>query len=475
MSNVQVLALKRENHWVNVLTTIVETRKALLRHKFTLFHKTIINGQKLCLWSANLGPRQINKLKETIFSSKSMNISGENVIYDISGSTTSFLLQNFDYLPENMKSPIDSGCQIKEYWNTDISLKDFFRQNEPEETSELIPNLSVNIFKFYDRAGNVIVLRPDPKISFEIHSLNDQLIVLGTWMNSKFIPNEYIATIESWAYNEILEKRSRLITERWTDFVLNEPFEYINLEVFRLDDGQCVFSQKHISYFSNFSISTSVSHEIGSFVKQKIIYPILGYSQETQKIIRNSASLASPITPITQIRKERRNSLAQHFKNTVNRTFDNSEKEEAIRYFYLILKTVCDSSKNNVVYISDPYLFSGMLDVSLYQCIIKIFLEYPNITFRLLTHKLDILNQDDGNPSLKIFRSVKPKLNNVNIKQCSGNLFHDRWICNESMEIGISNSLNNFKLGVVFYPTSNHYIKISNRVWNSSLDQEEKL
>ena len=150
MSNVQVLALKRENHWVNVLTTIVETRKALLRHKFTLFHKTIINGQKLCLWSANLGPRQINKLKETIFSSKSMNISGENVIYDISGSTTSFLLQDFDYLPENMKSPIDSGCQIKEYWNTDISLKDFFRQNEPEETSELIPSLSVNIFKFYD-------------------------------------------------------------------------------------------------------------------------------------------------------------------------------------------------------------------------------------------------------------------------------------------------------------------------------------
>ena len=473
MSNVQILALKKENLWVNVLTTIVETKITPLRYKFTLMHKTDINGQELCMWSANLGPRQIKKLKNTILSYKTININGENISYNISESSTSFIFQDFEFAPENMQTSIDGGCQIEEFWNTDIELKNIFHQNEPGEAGELISNLIVNIFKFYDRVGNVIILQPDPEVSIEIHSLNDRLVVLGTWMNSKFIPNEYLATIESWAYNEILEKRSCLITERWTDFVLNEPFEYINLEVFRLRDGQCVFSQKHISYFSNFQISTSTSYELGKFVKQKDVHSIIGCLHRTQKIVRNPASSAPPL--IAQFRKERKKFLSQHFRNSVNATFNSSEKEDAIRYFSRILKTMCDDSKDNVVYISDPYLFSGMLDVSLYKCILRIFYEYPDITFRLLTHKLADSYEDDESPSLKTFRSVEPKLNNVYIKQCSGNLFHDRWICNESSEIGISNSLNNFKLGVVFYPTSNYYTKISKRLWDSSLDREEKL
>lgn len=474
MLNVQILGLQKENHWINILTTIIETKNTLLPHKFLLLHKTNINGQELCMWSANLGPRQINKLKNTILSLKSINITGKNIIYDITESSTSFLLQDFGYAPESMKCPIDSGCQMQEFWNTDIDLKNFFHQNEAEKADELISNLSINVFKFYDRVGNVIVLQPDPEISIEICSLNDRLIVVGAWMNSEFIPNKYLVTIESWAYNEILEKRSRLISDRWTDFVLNEPFEYINLEVFRLRDGQCVFSQKHISYFSNFSISTSITKRLGWFVKQKVSYPIHGYSShKTEKTIFNSASSANPL--ITQIRKERRNFLSRHLKNTVSKTFNNSEKDDAMRYFYHILKTACENSKDDVVYISDPYLLCGMLESSLYQYILRIFFEYPNITFRLLTHKLENPEQHNENPSLKILRSVRPKLNNVYIKQCSGNLFHDRWICNENMEIGISNSLNNLKLGVVFYPTSNYYIKISKRLWNASQDQEEKL
>ena len=250
---------------------------------------------------------------------------------------------------------------------------------------------------------------------------------------------------------------------------MNEPFDYINLEVFRLRDGQCVFSQKHISYFSNFQISTSTSQELGRFVKQKAVHPIIGCPQRTEKIVRNPVSSATPL--IAQFRKERKKFLSQHFRNSVNATFNSSEKEDAIRYFSRILKTVCDNSKDNIVYISDPYLFSGMLDLALYTCILRIFYEYPTITFRLLAHKLE----NDENSSLDTFRSALPKLKNVYIKQCSGNLFHDRWICNEISEIGISNSLNNFKLGVVFYPTSNYYTKISKRLWDSAPGQVEKL
>ena len=400
------------------------------------------------------------------------------IIYNISSSPqTFFLFHDLMGSPKYIRSPVSGGCYVEEFWNTDLELKKLFQKNTLPDSGELCSKLDVNLFKFFDRIGNFIHFKNSTNLKIDFQLINDKLFVLGIWIPSTLTPDEYMATLESWKNDEIIEKKICPIKGRWTDFFLRESFEFLNLEIFRLSDGKCIYAQKHISFFTSLTITTCAQQQIGSFQDKKCPRPITGL---IKRVVSHISDSQHSLT--TTIKKERKHKMIRASKSEFNFAFRGEQKEEAFKHLYTELNYMCSDSQGKTVYISDPYLFSGRLDEELYVVLARIFLQYPDITFRLLTHRLDersSLNENSLSSqeifTLKKFRSIEPRLRNVFYKQCKDNPFHDRWICSENREVGISNSLNNFKRGVVFYPATNYFYRISQSLWNNLGDEEEML
>ena len=331
--------------------------------------------------------------------------------------------------------------------------------------------MDFNLFKFYDRAGNFIRFKRTSKINFEVSSLNNKFLVLGTWMEPQFIPDKYIVSLETKSNNETLEKKVSLIKQRWTDFSLMEPFDYINLDIFCLESGQCVFSQKNISYFSDLTITASTMRHLGNYKNNKKLIPVTGWVNH-QMTVKSDNSQQSIIS---QAKQERNQRLLGYLQKKINFTFEGNQNKEAQLHFYKQLSKISQESENKIVYLSDPYFLCGKLDENLYQLLFRTFMENPNVSYRILTHKI-LKNQNDKViPTLKVIRSFEPRLSNIQIKQFPNNPYHDRWMCSDSAETGFSNSLNNFKRGVIFYPTANFFYKISENLWNQSVAEDIEL
>ncbi|HJI94484.1 MAG TPA: hypothetical protein OIM53_07085 [Sutterellaceae bacterium] len=476
MTKIQILALKNGENWVNLLTTIIDSESIYRSKKLKLIYTSKINKQELRLWEGYLGPQQTKQITVKILKEKTYYIDNNLISYNISNTPkTIFLSQHLMSNPQYIPSPVWGGCYVEEFWNTDLEQKKIFDKNTMLDSGELCNKLDVNLFTFLDRIGNLILFKKlsDQKIDYQL--ISDRHFVLGMWMPKTFTPNEYVATLESWKNDEMIEKQICSIKERWTDFTLRESFEFLNLEIFRVSDGQCIYSQKHISFFTDLMISTSVQRPLGNFGDKKH-HPIIGWVKQNVSFTSNSKR-----SLITEIKKERKRKMLRISEAKFNFAFRGEQKEEAFKHLYKELEYMCCDSRTKIVYISDPYFFSGRLEDELYVVLARIFLQYPDITFRLLTHRLDD-SLSFNNPSssheiftVKKFHSIEPKLQNVFYKQCSDNSFHDRWICSENREVGISNSLNNFKRGVVFYPTTNYFYSISQSIWDTLEDKEEML
>lgn len=432
------------------------------------------------LWEIILGPKQTEKFINQIQNSQVCILGDININYDLSSvAYKTFLPKDLVPSQESVESPYNCGSDLIEFWNTDENLKAFAQQTLCFNPciSDLTSNLDFNVIKFYDRIGNLLIFTNHKDISADIICINDHFCVLGVWMKSKFKPNQYIATIEAWIFNEIIEKKICVLQDRWTDLRFSQNFDFLNIEIFRLKDGMCVFSQRHIAFIKELSFNFSTLSYFGKFTNKRITQPVFGFSRGTQRQVK-----ISEISPITKFQHERYGKQKQRNKANHCMAFRPGPDSDAINYFCKEFERICEGSKEKIIYLAEPYILSGKLHENLYIGLIKIFLKYSDVEFRILTHRPKLIDDGDTQtigaqnvPSLSILRSVTPKLTHVHIRLFDDNPFHDRWICSENDEIGFSNSLNNFKRGVVFFDTYDYFFQLSKQFWNNRDTNSEEV
>ena len=489
MAKVKVVILKLEDKSLNLLTTI---KQSSVDEKNNKFKKTAdfecSNGEKLLIYEAFLCGKKLDNFKNNIIKQKTISFENIEVKYNIGKiPRESFLLHRDEFNPDiynQILSPFYSNCNLYEYWNTDLELRNIFMKLDVKEKNKFEKSLDVNLYNLIDRVGNILHFVDIHEIDVNITHQNNKYITLGF---QKYKKGDYICNIKVKSYDDLILNQTFRVQEKFYDFELQDADYEIDIEISNLKTEKCVLKRN----FVFFGGGNPKIHYIKNNIEQKKSY----YSIETNK---QKTELSETVSSLEHTRKLWTN----HIKRIKNSEFSRFvKKQDAYPFLVKLLEDISkdkglDNNLPEYIYLMDPYLFcnAGIEDY------IGILNSIKNIEFRLMGCRNNIpeyLKEYIKNDQYR-FKNIRIKLlclkskdkkgqyeyiidddtKNIKLDENGNKMFktketfHDRWIATKNQEYGFTNSINNFQKGVSFFKSYEHYFNESEELWNTCSDKD---
>ena len=483
MAYVKLFILKVDKNYYNLLTTIKETSCDEKESDFRKLQETkISNKNKLIIYEGNILTTNVKFFIEDIIKEQGYKLKKINVKYNIKKENyrTSFLTQREDHKADQYNqicSPFYSNCNLLEYWDISLEIKNLWLQISPKQRIELNQYLDINLNNLIDRVGNILHFQEIDEVDVSIQHQNNKFLTLSFIKKEKYKNNNYIATLEVYSYDDLINKQVFLLNSRFTDIPIQDNENTMKLEIYNINNNTCV-------YYDNL-IYIGAGHSSSHYFQRDIQQNI------TQLIEKNNNNL---IYSLQYNRKKWTNRLKR--QNGLYFFRANDDKEYAFHYFLKLLSEIqkdtgLDIKSPKYMYLVDPYIFNNVPK----EKFIEIFYNTKNIEFRIIGSRYCIpeflynLKADSqskySNVRIKNIKGIKKdKDGNVEyvLKEdgsfktdINGNkvleevaLCHDRWIATQNSEYGFTNSLNNFKSGVSFFKSVEEYFDEAESLWNTT-------
>lgn len=469
MARIRILAINNENNLINLLTSIVDFDISEKEEDFVLI-KTFADA-KLELFEGFFENENLQLLKSKIINNNQIEINEKTIIYDVNkNKRCSFLSSKNELFASNEKlisSPFEKCSCLIENWCENDKVKNLWISLSTEVKQDISKCLDINLYELIDRVGNVLHFKELNEINISLIHQNDKFITFSASMKNKFVPNKYFATIQIKSYDDIILKKGFFINERFIDFEIEDEDYGIDVEVYNIENNECVF--KETFYFmKELCLNLSI---IGPKICFKDnngteVHSIQTYSTDKTSTIRKTEK-SKPIQ-YEMLRKKWTDNLLrkeQHFY----RGFSEVEYKEAIKYFQYLLKQL-SNCKKEYIYIADPYFFENEFNIQRFINYMDIFTAVQDKELRILTCSKTLpklLKNFKRSNKYNLFKNIRIK-SIIDINKKTNNSFHDRWIASDNLEYGLTNSLNNFKKGVSFFKSIEHYYCQSEILWNIS-------
>jgi len=488
MAYIKFFVLQINKDYYNLLTTIKETSCDEKEEKVKKAKEiNILNENKLIIYEGNISSNNIKNFIKDIIKERQYKLNEIEIKYNIikENRRTSFLTQREDAKADQFNqicSPFYSNCNLVEYWDTSLKTKNLWLKIPKDRRKELVQHFDINLNHLIDRVGNILHFKEIDEIDVSIQHQNDKFLTLAFIRKENYKDNEYIATIEIYSYDDIINKQIFKLNNRFIDIPIQDNDNNIHLEIYNITTNTCVYYNN--LYF--IGAGHSSSHYFQRDVKQNA----------TQLIEKSNKNL---IYSLQFNRKRWTNSLkiqnGLHFFRT-----NNDDEEKAFDYLLTLLKNIqkdteLDGKLPEYVYLVDPYIFNnfarekfieifnitknielrivgskGCIPKFLYELKEKNKNKYSNIKIKNIKGikkdkdgKVKYLLKEDG--SYKIDNNGNKVLEEIA-------LCHDRWIATKNTEYGFTNSLNNFKSGVSFFKSIEQYFDESESLWNTKQTQD---
>jgi ribosomal protein S8 len=399
-------------------------------------------------------------------------ICGElSILFNVDNATRSSFLPLVDDNTTNSKKQILSwfknNCYLYENWCIDDSIKNLWLQFSEDEQQEISKQAEINLFYLKDRIGNILYFKEINEVDVTIFHQNDKFLTLSTSMKGKFVPNKYIANIEIKSYDDIILKECFVINERLKDFKLQDEEYNILLEIYNMETGKCVY-KNNLIFMKTLSLCT---HIVGPEIvlndeKGNKIHAIQTHSKESISTVGKTDK-----SKIIQYQLARSNFVRRQLEaeDLTFKGFKGKQLKDAEEYFTELLKQIA-KTKQDYIYIADPYFLSAEFDIHRFINYMNIFAAVQDKEVRILTCSKNLpksLKNFRKNNKNKLFKNVKIKsileLSQKDEKEISS--FHDRWLASEVEEYWFTNSLNNFKNDVSFFKSLKHYFEEAEELW----------
>lgn len=488
MAYVKLFILKIDKNYYNLLTTIKETSCDEKEAKFKKLQDiNILNKDKLIIYEGNILTSDVKSFVENIINEQQYEIDKINVKYNIikENYRTSFLTQREDHKADQFNqicSPFYSNCNLREYWDISLKIKNLWLQIPKKQRLELNQYLDINLNNLIDRVGNILHFQEIDEVDVSIQHQNDKFLTLSFIKKEKFKNNNYVATLEVYSYDDLINKQVFPLNYRFTDIPIQDNENTMKLEIYNIDNNTCV-------YYDNL-IYIGAGHSSSHYFQRNI------QQNTTQLIAKDNNNL---IYSLQYNRKKWTNSLkiqnGLHFFRA-----NGNDKENAFDYFLKLLldiqkDTGLDITSPQYMYLVDPYIFNNFAK----EKFIEIFNNTKSIELRIIGSRYCIpeflynLKTDNQNkyPNVRIknIKGIK-KDKNGNVEYLlkkdgsfktdnNGNKIpeevafcHDRWIATQNSEYGFTNSLNNFKSGVSFFKSIEQYFDEAESLWNTTPTQD---
>ncbi len=488
MAYVKLFILKIDKNYYNLLTTIKETSCDEKEAKFKKIQEINISNQdKLIIYEGNVSTNNVTKFIENIIKEQQYKLNKIKIQYNIikENYRKSFLTQREDIKADQFNqiySPFYSNCNLIEYWDVSLEIKNLWLKIPRDKRKDLAKILDVNLNNLIDRVGNVLHFQEIDEIDVNIQHQNDKFLTLSFIKKEAFVDNEYIATIEIYSYDDLINKQSFNLNNRFTDIPIQDNENNIHLEIYNITQNTCV-------YYNNLYY-IGAGHSSSHYFQRDI------QQCTTQLMEKDNNNL---IYSLQYNRKRWTNSLkiqnGLHFFRT-----NSDDEENAFDYFLKLLSDIqkdtgLDVASPKYIYLVDPYIFNNFAK----EKFIEIFNNAKNIELRIIgsrycipefLYDLKTNNQNKySNVRIKNIKGIK-KDKNGNIEyllkedgayktDSNGNkipeevaLCHDRWIATQNSEYGFTNSLNNFKSGVSFFKSIEQYFDEAESLWNTTPTQD---
>lgn len=478
MARIRILALKQDNNYINLFTSIVEETNFKKQRKLIIKENILPKNKDIIVLEFFITENKLIEFKNNIIEKQELICGKFRVIFNVDKLTRhSFLPIKNDLLTDSekqMTSCFEKNCQLLENWCLDDSVKNIWLKFNEAERKELSMLTEINLFYMIDRIGNILHFIEIEEIDVTIFHQNNKFITFSTSLNGKFIPNKYCANIEIKSFDDIILKECFIITERFKDFELQDEDYNIFIEVYNIKTGKCVYMNNFV-FMKELSMQMNIPSTEIVFKDKKgsKIHSIQTYCKERiSSVVKNDKSqiVQYQLARSSYVRKQK------DMESLTFQGFKGRELKEAEKYFQNLLKKIANTAKG-YIYIADPYFLNAEFDIRRFMNYMDIFATIQDKEVRILTCSKDLpksLRHFRKNNTKQLFKNVKIKsileLSQIDKKEISS--FHDRWLASDIDEYGFTNSLNNFKNGVSFFKSSKHYFEEAEELWQISSDNQ---
>ena len=219
-------------------------------------------------------------------------------------------------------------------------------QISPKQRIELNQYLDINLNNLIDRVGNILHFQEIDEVDVSIQHQNNKFLTLSFIKKEKYKNNNYIATLEVYSYDDLINKQVFLLNSRFTDIPIQDNENTMKLEIYNINNNTCV-------YYDNL-IYIGAGHSSSHYFQRDIQQNI------TQLIEKNNNNL---IYSLQYNRKKWTNRLKR--QNGLHFFRANDDKEYAFHYFLKLLSEIqkdtgLDIKSPKYMYLVDPYIFNNV-------------------------------------------------------------------------------------------------------------------
>lgn len=493
MAKITIITIEQDDKLFNVLTCIMKTSFDKKEQDIHLIKE--LNGKNsFYIYEGYLCNEKLDNFIKSIIDNKSLKIDNKKVNFNVNNTPReSFLLQREDFYADKYNqiiSPFYSNCNLKEYWCTDLYLKNIWLNLNDKPLFKEFCNVNLNYH--IDRIGNILEFSQVNEVDVTVSHQNNKFLTIGFKINKKdfddkFIANKYVANIEVKSASDLILKKAYELRERFIDIDLQDSDNNILVEIYNLNTNKCVYKRNMkfigggnpiVHKMNKYIFSNPKKYEIQKIPKN---YPI-------NVEISSIEALRSRWTQI--IKREEESEFVRFLGNESDKAFDH------------LLKTVIDMASHKgfedklpeYIYVADPYLCCN-LGLEKFKKLFSVSQNYKlsMVEFRFLACQNEIPDylydefknvntfQLYKNIKLKVIRKKKfekngtEKYDNDNTgkkRLLTEETFHDRFITTKHIEYGFTNSINNFKKGVSFFRSFDVYFDLAETLWNSDPNNE---
>ncbi|DAA97751.1 TPA: hypothetical protein CPT96_12260 [Candidatus Gastranaerophilales bacterium HUM_10] len=479
MARIRIIALKQKDAYINLYTSFVDGDDFSKTKKLYIKNVLILEEKEFIIVEGFYNHKDLINFKNIITTKKELIIDKYKIHFNVDEQIrTSFLKTKDDYKTDTQKQIVScfkNNCYLYENWCLDSNIKDIWLNLEENTRRELSNKAEVKLLYLIDRIGNVLHFEEISDLTVSIFHQNDKFLTFSVSMKNEFTPNKYIANIEASSYDDIILKENFIIKERFTDFELQDEDYNINIEIFEISTGKCVYSN-NLAFVKELSLNMNILGREIVFKDEKgnKIHSIQEYGkQETSTVKTHEKS------DIIQYQMARNKYVNEYTNNKLLSTFNGfkgQDFKEAEQYFQKLLKEI-STTENQYIYIADAYFLSAEFNIRRFINYIDIFATVQDKEVRILTCNEVLpksLKKFIKNNKSHLFSNIKIKsiieLSQKDNKKLSA--FHDRWIASDVSEYGFTNSLNNFEKGVSFFKSLKHYYEEAEHLWQINADSK---
>lgn len=476
MARVRILAFKKDDKWINLLTVITECVLSASLSKFKVINKYKNSDNEAVIIEGHINNNDIKNFKHRIIVDQNFVHRNYCINFDTEKTTReSFLLNAIDQTTWDnclIRSRFVENAILFENWCINDEIKNIWYSFSQKMQKELSKELDIDLYTMIDRVGNLLHIKELNEINIDIIHQNDKFITFSTYMNDVFIPGKYFATIQIKSFDDIILNKGFIVNERFIDFELQDEDYEISVTVYNMETNECVY-KKTFSFSKGIHYIMNVAGPGVIFKDQSgnEIHSIQTYSSERNSVITNKNH--SKQVQYQQIRSQ----WARKLKNRESmdfKRFKGNESDKAFDYLNKLLRQL-ENLATSYIYVADPYFWSAEFNLKRFINYLNIFSSVQNKEVRFLTcckEKPRALKHFIKRNKDRIFSNIKIKSVFELSEKYNEELpaFHDRWIASKNEEYGITNSLNNFKKGVSFFRSYEHYFDEAEFLWNISLD-----